>query len=108
MPTFVLDLALFTPLMLPSTRALLSPTMALAPIAVAFLRPSAASHAKPMHVMSQPVVLEVSVLTPLAVLLLPVVLEPSAPAPLAVLLSPVVLGLSASAPLAVFWVPVVL
>jgi len=38
MPTFTLAPALFTPLILPSTKALLSATTALEPIAVAFFR----------------------------------------------------------------------
>src|ERR1700674_1193276 len=119
----------FTPLMLPSTMALLAAASALAPIAVALLRPPVDSALPyPMKVLSAPVgwvpsaarpeAVPIAVLpppvvssrasSPTAVLLLPIPFEARALSPMAVLLEPSVLLVSAEPPLAVLPPPLVL
>ena len=103
MPTRVLAAAPFTPLMLPSTMALFSPTKAFAPIAVALLSvPVEAQLLAPKKVSFEPVINDLSNVSPawnpLAVFWLPAVLDPSATAPVAVFCQPMVLTWSASMP----------
>src|SRR5262249_22713094 len=112
MPTFTLSAPVP-----PNTSALLAPTWAFAPSAVALL--SAAAEGTdgpapwPRKVLLDPVVLAfagfavVPARTPRAVLLVPVVLFISAFKPTATLASPVVLDMSAAAPSAVLALPVV-
>src|SRR5215469_14131762 len=107
----------------PSTSALLSPTVAKAPIAVALVRllavtsapkPEAVfllpvelvtSAASPLAVLKKPVLFELSALKPVAVLSWPRVLLLSAPSPVAVLREPLVLEMSALTPMAVLELP---
>ena len=72
MPTFVLAVAPFTPLMLPKTSELFCETCAFAPTAVAFVRLSAATVVfEPSRVLPLPVGFGLSALLPTKVLFAP-------------------------------------